>query len=138
MNKEKIKEQIEWIALNENGLRHINGAYTIVKNLKINSKKKLAHYTLVLGNDMEGKQEIYKNQELDISGLLEKEEIICKCSGCKKVLIENGKKGKEAKVYCPNCFNKYEKAYDILMEGWGELCDETQEYIDKKLKRLEL
>jgi len=68
--KKEIKDKIEWIAFNENGLRHINGAYAQVKNLTINKKKHLAHYTLVLGNDMEGKEEIYRNQEYDIKELL--------------------------------------------------------------------
>jgi len=32
----------------------------------------------------------------------------------------------------------YKQAYTILMEGWHEFCDETQQEFDKKLKKVGL
>ena len=62
---EKLKQRIEAIETNNNGLRHVNGAYVNVVNMRI--KKDMITADVILSNDMEQTYQRYNNMEYPIT-----------------------------------------------------------------------
>ena len=65
MNKKEIKDAIESYEVNHNGLRHINGAYVRVLNIKILKDKIVAD--VILSNDINQTYNRFNNCEYDLS-----------------------------------------------------------------------
>ena len=71
MNKEQIRAKIQEFEINRNGLRKINGADVMVRNIKIRKREKMVCADVTLINDDEGRSEKYNdcNYSFDCLGV---------------------------------------------------------------------